>query len=93
MKTRLFLTGIALIMATVISNAQNSGCKGKENCKGKQGSGYVDKNKNGVCDKAESKSDKSSVNKQGKQNQNKGKNFVDKNNNGTCDNKEAKAVK
>ena len=93
MKTRLIITGLALIATTAFMSAQ---CQGKGKCNGNgKGSGFVDANKNGICDKAESKTDSTSVNK-GKCNgkgQGKGKCFVDANKNGVCDNYEARNKK
>ncbi len=54
MKTKLFLTGLAIIAISVFANAQESGAgqgQGKGNCQGIcKGSTFVDSNKDGVCD-------------------------------------------
>ena len=50
MKTKLFITGLALIAMTTLASAQNQGTvQGKQNTAGK-GMSYVDANKDGVCD-------------------------------------------
>jgi len=50
MKTKLFITGLALIAMTTLASAQNQGTgQGKQNATGK-GMAYVDANKDGVCD-------------------------------------------
>lgn len=56
MKTKLFLTGLALMAVTVFANAQgptNGKCQGNGGCKGTAScSAYVDANNDGVCDNA-----------------------------------------
>lgn len=50
MKTKLFITGLALIAITTMASAQNRGTgQGKQNVADK-GVAYVDANKDGVCD-------------------------------------------
>jgi hypothetical protein len=100
MKTKLFLTGLALMAVTTFMNAQtpeSKTCKGQGNGKCK-GAAYVDNNKNGVCDNYETRSanGNSKCNGLGKgkcSGQGKGKNFVDANKNGVCDNYEARVKK
>ena len=59
MKTKLFLTGLALVAVTLFSAAQNpsgekgncnSGCNGTNKC-----AAFVDNNKNGICDTYENR--------------------------------------
>jgi len=54
MKTKLFLTGLALVAVTLFTTAQNpdgekgscnSNCNGTNKC-----AAFVDQNKNGICD-------------------------------------------
>ncbi len=109
MKTKLFLTGFAIVAFVFTSSAQNpvSG-KGNGTCKGTaKGAAFVDANNNGVCDTYESRSAKGTL-RNGKgngncdgtgkgkglgQGQGKGKNFVDANQNGICDTHEEKTNK
>lgn len=99
MKAKLILTSIALFAAISLANAQGN-CCAKTNCnKECKGTGYVDANKNGICDNYENRADTTFVGK-GKCNGNgqgkgkcKGKNFVDNNKNGVCDNYEARNKK
>jgi hypothetical protein len=97
MKVRLIVTGIALVAATTLLNAQNQGNgNGNGRCKGVA---YVDNNNNGICDNYENKPQgkalqrgqgKGKCNGTGKgRNQGKGRNFVDANNNGVCDYRES----
>ncbi len=60
MKTKLFLTGLALVVVTIFASAQNStggrgscnrGCNGTNKC-----ASFVDNNKNGICDTYENRS-------------------------------------
>jgi len=104
MKTKLFLTGLAIVAATTIINAQSSTGNGQKNgnCKG---SAFVDNNKDGVCDNYQSKNAGVLVSKgtcngngtgkgKGKcKGHGKGKNFVDANKNGVCDNAETSTKK
>ena len=105
MKTKLFLTGLALMAITTFASAQDpvagqgrgNGC-GRCNGTGK-GAAFVDKNNDGVCDnlqngnatgnKGNGKCDGS-----GKvQGKGQGSNFVDANKNGICDTYEARIKK
>ncbi len=59
MKTKLFLAGLALIVATLFAAAQNP-AGGKGNCKGgcngtNKCAAFIDKNKNGICDTYENR--------------------------------------
>lgn len=88
MKTKLIFTGLALIATTAFISAQSQG-NGNRKCNGTgKGTGFVDNNKNGICDNYENRTNKKTVgnncNGQGK-----GKNFIDANKNGICDNYEA----
>jgi hypothetical protein len=100
MKTKLFLTGLALMAVTVLANAQNpSPCKGNghgqcvRNCKG---SAFVDKNNDGICDNKGNATANAMGNKRTgngecngsgrRQGQGNGRNFVDANKDGVCDN-------
>jgi hypothetical protein len=108
MKTKLLITGLALVAATVMVNAQQGNGKGCGKCKGKSsGTAYVDKNNDGVCDNFEKKQAGTTTKKgngsgncdgtgkvKSKGNgQGKGKNFVDANKDGVCDNKESNTKK
>jgi hypothetical protein len=97
MKTKLIITGIALVAVNAWATGQNNktGNKqdGTKNC-----SDYVDNNKNGICDNHENTTAKMSGNK-GKNKcdgqgygryKGKCKHYVDTNKNGVCDNSEAK---
>lgn len=57
MKTKLFLTGLALIAITTISYGQNVVTSGQQISLGK-GVAFVDENKNGICDNFENRKDK-----------------------------------
>jgi hypothetical protein len=99
MKAKLILSSIALFATFYLVSAQGNCCAKAKCNKDCKGSGYVDTNKNGVCDNYENRSDTTSVNKgncngtgQGKV-KCKGKNFVDNNKNGVCDNYEARNKK
>jgi hypothetical protein len=100
MKTKLFLTGLALMAATVMVSAQQGNGNGNGRCKSaNKGAAYVDKNKNGVCDNAGNQQGKTTANKgKGKgdgtmKGQGKNRNFVDANNNGICDKNETNTKK
>lgn len=98
MKTKLFITGLALMAATALASAQQGNGRGGGKCNGTgRGSAYVDSNNNGVCDKAENgKSGKAlkKGNGDGKcDGTGKGKNFTDANKNGICDTYEARTKK
>jgi len=75
MKTRLFLTGLALMAITAFANAQepvagqgqgniprNGQCCGRCNGTGK-GVAFVDKNNNGICDNYENRTANATNNK------------------------------
>lgn len=105
MKTKIFLSGLAILALTIFASAQNpvsgrgngnGGCKGTAKC-----SAFVDANKNGICDTYENRTANTSVGKgsgncvgngQG-QGKGKGKKFVDANKNGICDTFEARTKK
>ena len=103
MKTKLFISGLALIATIAVVNAQSNGCCKNQQKRACKSSTYVDNNKNGVCDNAE----KSTANVSGKkgngtgkcngmgQGQSKGNcsNFIDANKDGVCDNKKTAAKK
>jgi hypothetical protein len=106
MKTKLFLTGLAIIAATAIVSAQQGNGRGCGKCNGTtKGTAYIDKNNNGVCDNSENRQTTSTVKKgngtgkcdgtgQGRgKGQGKGKNFVDANKNGICDTYEVRNQK
>ena len=109
MKTKLFITGLALMAVTAFASAQNPVAgqgNGNGRCNGiGKGSAFVDKNKDGVCDNYENRTANVTDNK-GKGNgkcdgsgkgrrlgKGKGRNFVDANKNGICDNYEASTKK
>lgn len=71
MKTKLFLTGLALMALTVFANGQdpvakqgqgNGQCCGRCNGTGK-GAAFVDKNNNGICDNFENRTANATGNK------------------------------
>ncbi len=102
MKTKILLTGLALLAMTAFANAQEPvNTRGNGNGSGRgtgQGTAFVDTNKNGICDNYENRSATVSGQKRGKgvcngTGQGKGKNFVDVNKNGVCDNYEARVKK
>ena len=107
MKTKIFLTGLALMALTMIVSAQDQPAGrgyGNGRCNGSgKGSAMVDNNKNGICDNFENRKGNSSGTRgngncngtgQGqKQGKGKGRNFVDANGNGVCDNFEARTKK
>ena len=102
MKTKLFITGLALMATTALVSAQQGNGRGGGRCKGTgRGTAYVDSNNNGVCDKAENRQSGKAFKKgngSGKcdgtgQGKGKGKNFTDTNNNGVCDTYEARSKK
>lgn len=101
MKTKLFLTGLALIAGTYLVNAQNQPVNNRSTGRGYT---FVDNNKNGVCDNFENRQSF----RQNQQNatygrrygsgkgkginrgqtyyrSQRGPNFVDTNKNGVCD--------
>jgi hypothetical protein len=105
MKTKIFLTGMALLAFTMIVSAQDPSARrgnGNGRCNGPcKGSSMIDNNKNGICDNFENRKGNSSGQRgngncngtgQG-QRQGKGRNFVDANGNGVCDYFEARAKK
>jgi len=57
MKTKLFLTGLAIIAITTISFGQNSGTTNQPASSGK-GVAFVDENKDGICDNFENRNGK-----------------------------------
>jgi len=109
MKTKLFLTGLALMAVTSFANGQDPVAKqgqgnGQRNgqCNGTgKGSAFVDKNNDGVCDNI--KNGNATGNKgngtcdgSGKgqrQGKGQGRNFVDANKNGICDTYEVNTKK
>lgn len=107
MKTKLLLTGLALIAFTAFANAQNPVVgqgQGRGPCNGTgRGAAFVDANNDGICDNQGTRGAGISGNKgagngkcNGKgqgQGKGKGKNFVDANGNGVCDTFEARAKK
>ena len=53
MKTKLFITGLALMAVTTLASAQNTGeSQSQQNVTGR-GLAYVDANNNGICDNYE----------------------------------------
>lgn len=105
MKTKIFLTGLALMAVTAMVSAQDPvAVKGNgygRCCGSGKGSAFVDNNKNGICDNFENRTASKSGNRrnenctgngQGRK-QGKGRNFVDANGNGICDNFEARTKK
>lgn len=107
MKTKLFLTGLALMAVTVLANAQNPvGCRGNGNgqCNGSgKGSACVAKNKEGAgtnMGKSNTVTPRKNGNGNGQcdgsgagQNSGKGRNFVDANKDGVCDNNKTSSKK
>jgi hypothetical protein len=105
MKTKIFLTGLALVALTAFASAQNPVAgRGNGTCNGTgKGSAFVDANKNGICDTYENRTANASGKKgngrcdgtgQGQgQGKGKGRNFVDANQNGVCDTYEARTKK
>lgn len=108
MKTKLLITGLALMAATTFVSAQQGIGRGMGKCNGTgKGTAYVDKNNNGVCDNSENKITGTTVNKRkgnanvaGKCNgtgqgcgKGQGKNYTDANKNGICDTYEARNKK
>jgi len=69
MKTKLFLTGLALMAITAFANAQEPVAgQGQGNCKGPcngtgKGVAFVDKNNNGICDNYENRTANATNNK------------------------------
>lgn len=83
MKTKLFITAIAIVATVVAVSAQNGqgNCKGTPKC-----STYVDANNDSICDnKTNVKKGTGKCDGTGKASNGKGKKFVDANNNGICD--------
>lgn len=105
MKAKIFLTGLALVAVTAFSSAQNP-VGGKGNGRGScnetaKCSGFVDANKNGICDTYENRTTNGTVvkgngtctgNRQG-QGKGKRRNFTDANQNGVCDTYETRTKK
>ncbi len=101
MKTKLFISGLALMAVTVFANAQDPVAgQGKGNCNGPckgtcKGVAFVDKNKDGVCDNSDTRTANVTDNKvkgncdgsgMGQRlGKGKGLNFFDANQNGICD--------
>jgi hypothetical protein len=96
MKTKVFLSVLALLAATTMINAQTTGNgQRNETCKS---SAYVDNNKDGICDNYQNRTTLVSGNKskgncdgsrsgKGKgKGKGKGQIFVDANKDGVCDN-------
>ena len=50
MKTKLFITGLALMAITTLASAQNNGVSQSQQKGTGSGLAYVDANKNGICD-------------------------------------------
>jgi hypothetical protein len=93
MKTKLFITGLALMAVTLFVTAQNqqsSGTKGNGQCKS---ACNVDKNKNSACCNKNAQANNKSTAVCKTNGQCKGKNFVDANKNGVCDKAETKTAK
>ncbi|MEI6274459.1 MAG: hypothetical protein WCP08_00655 [Prolixibacteraceae bacterium] len=104
MKTKLYLTGLALIAITAFASAQDPVVAGQGNGRGRcngtgKGVAFVDANNDGICDNQSNRSANAAGNKgngtcNGKgRGQGKGRNFVDANKNGVCDTFEARANK
>lgn len=107
MRTKLFLTALALMAVTALASTQDPvAVQGQGNCKSPcngtgKGVAFVDKNNNGICDNYENRTANAANNNgngNGKcdgtgkgQGKGKGRNFVDANKNGICDYYEAKA--
>jgi hypothetical protein len=98
MKTKLFLTGLALVAFSALAMAQNPGPgKGKGVCDGTgKGPAYVDSNANGICDNFENgtasavRKGRNAANCNGEgPGKGKGRNYSDANKNGVCDTFEA----
>ncbi|MDO8928364.1 MAG: hypothetical protein Q7W54_05175 [Bacteroidota bacterium] len=103
MKAQIFLTGLAIMVLTTFTSAQNP-CGGRGNgngmCNGTgKGVAFVDSNKDGICDNFGTGK---SVAQKGKrdgtgnglgQGKGKGRNFVDADKNGVCDTYEARTKK
>ena len=104
MKTKLFFTGLALIIITGFASAQDPVAgqgqgNGRGRCNGTgKGATFVDANNDGICDNLGNRSASATGNKgkgtcngngQG-QGKGKGKNFLDANQNGVCDTFEAR---
>ena len=100
MRTKLFLTGLALMATTTMLNAQQ-GCRGQGKgqgqgqgngiCQKQKGTAYVDADKNGICDNAQK--GKMSAERKSGQGKGKGTYFVDANKNGICDKQESGSKK
>jgi len=55
MKTKLFITGLALMAITTLASAQNNGVSQSQQKGTGSGLAYVDANKNGICDNCENR--------------------------------------
>jgi len=104
MKTKLFLTGLALTTLVTVASAQTSTTATNAKNGRAVGTSFVDNNKNGVCDNYENRSGARQGNGycRGKGNQsgrgngkglgngkgNGQRQFIDTNKNGICDNRE-----
>ena len=55
MKTKLFITGLALMAITTLASAQNNGVSQSQQKGTGSGLAYVDANKNGICDNYENR--------------------------------------
>lgn len=55
MRTKLFITGLALMAMTVVANGQKAETDNKQTNTPTRGASYVDKNNDGVCDNFENR--------------------------------------
>lgn len=63
MKTKLIISGLAFLAITTVAGAQSNRAQNRQgNCTGK-GIGYVDANKNGICDNFENSVSTPALNK------------------------------
>jgi len=103
MKTKLII-GLAFLAITTVAGAQNNRVPTQQRNHNRKGVGYVDANKNGICDNHENSASvpdnckrsgcgKSCGTGQGQRGQGKRINFVDADKNGICDNYEVPAKK
>ena len=106
MKTKLLLTGLALIAITAFASPQGPvSSQGNGNCrcntKGK-GIAFADNNKDGICDNIGNRGNGAGQNRKGNgtcsgkgqgQGKGKGRNFIDANQNGICDKFESQSGK
>lgn len=101
MKTKLFITALAIVAATTLASAQQGNGRGCGKCNGTgKGAAYVDNNSNGVCDNFENRkagvtakntNTTTAATPQTRGNgQGRGRNYVDANKNGVCDTYEAR---